>query len=436
MSFSQELFNQPDNSRSDKVITISQLNQMVSRLLDSSLPVLWVQGEISNLTKAASGHWYFSIKDKSAAVRAVMFRSSAQALSFIPELGGKYEFRVQASLYEPRGDFQVKVQTMRQIGKGDLYAEFLRLRDRLSQEGIINPDLHKPIPSMPRRIGVITSLKAAALQDVLSVLQRRAPHIPVIIYPSQVQGQLAAGQLIQSLQQAQARAEVDVILVVRGGGSIEDLWCFNDEALARLVAQCPIPIISGVGHETDFTIIDFVADLRAPTPTAAAELCCVSRADQVKRLSLLMDRMATVMTRQLEDCYIRLDRVNSKLVSPQQRLELQKQKLEHLQDKLNRAIHTELDLSKNRFKRALEKVLDSVKNNLQLHKHNLININHGLNALNPLAVLERGYSLVRDERGHLVKNALDLKVSDRIVIEFGHGNARAQVLETKALDKF
>lgn len=411
MSFSQDLFSSSPEQAKTSVISISEFNKKLAKLINNSFLPLWVSGEISNLTKAASGHWYFSIKDKNATVRAVMFRSQASSLNFKPELGASYEFYVQPSFYEPRGDFQLRVETMRIAGRGDLYAEFLRLKEQLSLEGLINPANNKPIVAIPKKIGVITSLNAAALHDVLSVLARRAKHVDIVIYPSQVQGKEAPAQLISALNKAIDRAEVDVLLLVRGGGSIEDLWCFNDEQLARTVARSPIPIISGVGHETDFTIADFVADLRAPTPTAAAELCCTSTDVLVNRLYLAIRALNNTQTRFLEDLNIRLDKNTSKLISPLQKLQLQGNKLSMCKERMNNAI----------------------QNYLYTKNHRLNTLNQTIQALNPLAVLDRGYALVRNSNGQLVKNALDLSVNENISIEFSQGKVIAEVLKTDVI---
>lgn len=411
MNFNQSLFDTTPNKVVQTVISVSELNKSIAKLIEKNCLPLWISGEISNLTKASSGHWYFSIKDKTAAVRAVMFKFKANSLSFEPELGRRYEFYVQPSLYEPRGDYQVRVENMRMAGKGDLYEDFLRLRDKLTNEGLIDPSKSKPLPSMPKAIGVITSLNAAALQDVLSVLNRRAKYMPVIIYPTQVQGDAAIAQLKAALTQAINRKDADILLLVRGGGSIEDLWCFNDEQLARLIASSPIPVISGVGHETDFTIADFVADLRAPTPTAAAELCCTSEAELLKHLNTEINNLHILQRRYLDESAMRLDKSTIRLVSPLQRLQLQKHKLITASDKITNAL----------------------QNNIYTQKHRLDNLCQTLQALNPLAVLDRGYAIVRNSNGQLVKNALDLKITETIDIEFGLGKAQAEVLKTDAI---
>lgn len=392
------------------VLTVAQLNRQVARLLESGFPRVWVCGEVSNFTRAASGHWYFSIKDESAAVRAVMFRGRAQAVGFQPQAGERFEFRVQVSLYEPRGDYQVQVEALRRAGRGDLHEAFLRLRDRLAAEGLIDPARRRPLAPMPRAVGVVTSLAAAALQDVLSVMARRAPHVRVVVYPAPVQGRDAAAQLTQALAQAVARNEVDTLLLVRGGGSLEDLWCFNDEGLARAVAASPIPVISGVGHETDFTIADFVADLRAPTPTAAAELCCESLAAAQERLRGALDAVDAAQRRLLDRAAMRLDRAAAQLVSPAQRLRLQAQRLAAAGQRLHAAYAHRAESRAAR----------------------LAAVRGRLDALDPRGVLDRGYAIVRGPAGGIIRNALDLNIGERIDVEFGSGRAQADIVRTDA----
>ncbi|HET8596543.1 MAG TPA: exodeoxyribonuclease VII large subunit [Castellaniella sp.] len=417
----------------EAVLTVAQLNRRVARLLDSGIPRLWVSGEISNFTRAASGHWYFSIKDESAAVRAVMFRGRAQAVGFVPEVGGRYEFRVQVSLYEPRGDYQVQVESMRRAGRGDLHEAFLRLKDRLTSEGLIDPDRRRPWPRVPGAVGVVTSLAAAALRDVLSVMARRAPHVPVVVYPAPVQGRDAAAQLCLALDRAAARAEVDVLLVVRGGGSLEDLWCFNDEALARRIAASPVPVISGVGHETDFTIADFVADLRAPTPTAAAELCCDSRDALLGQLRAATQDLSRSQRRRLDYTALRLDRAAGQLVSPAQRLQGHRQRLEAAAERLLPPLQQRLRQHAQSIRWACNTVQADMERLLQRQGRRLAVAEGTLQALDPRAVLTRGYAIVHGPDGSIVKNALDLKVHERIEIEFGQGRAQATVTRSDAL---
>lgn len=427
MNFSAQRFAESGFPADDAVLTVSQLNRRVARLLEDGMPRLWVAGEISNFTRAASGHWYFSIKDEAAAVRAVMFRGRAQAVGFVPEAGGRYEFRVQVSLYEPRGDYQVQVESMRQAGRGDLHEAFLRLRDRLVAEGLIDPARRRPLLPLPRTVGVVTSLSAAALRDVLSVMARRAPHVRVVVYPAQVQGRDAAPQLCAALARAAERAEVDTLLLVRGGGSLEDLWCFNDETLARQIAASPVPVVSGVGHETDFTIADFVADLRAPTPTAAAELCCADRAQVLGRLQAARDLLARGQRRRLEHAAIRLDRVRAQLVSPVQRLQLRRQRLAFAARRLQAGLDRLLRERRPQPSVALERLSAAMGGLLQRRHRRLDSVLAALGALDPHRVLGRGYALVRHADGAIVKNALDLKIHEPIEIEFGQGRAQAEV---------
>jgi exodeoxyribonuclease VII large subunit len=259
------------------VVPVSALNRAIGTMLERSFPLVWVAGEVSNFTRAASGHWYFSIKDAQAQMRCVMFRGRAQYAEFTPREGDRIEVRALVTMYEPRGELQLNVEAVRRTGQGRLYEAFLKLKAQLEAEGLFAAERKRALPAHPRAIGIVTSLQAAALRDVLTTLSRRAPHIPVIVYPAPVQGVGVSAKLADMVDAANARREVDVLIVCRGGGSIEDLWAFNEEVLARAIAESAIPVVSGVGHETDFTIADFAADVRAPTPTGAAELVSPQR---------------------------------------------------------------------------------------------------------------------------------------------------------------
>ena len=271
------------------ILRVSALNRSVRDLLEHRLPLAWVAGEVSNFVQARSGHLYFSLKDSAAQVRCVMFRSRGMLLDWQPRDGMQVEVRALVTLYEPRGDFQLNVEFMRPAGLGALYEAFLRLRDKLEREGLFDPSAKRPLPAHPRAIGVITSRAAAALRDVLTTLRRRNPSIPVVVYPTAVQGEGAPAEIVAALAAAGRRGECDVLILCRGGGSIEDLWAFNDERVARAVRASPIPVVAGVGHETDFTIADFAADVRAPTPTAAAELVSPPR-DQLPSWIMRLQR--------------------------------------------------------------------------------------------------------------------------------------------------
>ena len=438
----------------DTVLSVSQLNRQVGDLLEGNFSRIWVRGEISNFTQAASGHWYFTIKDERASVRAVMFRGRAQAVGLTPRAGERFEFRATVTLYEPRGDYQLQVESLRRAGQGDLHEAFLRLKEKLAAEGLFDPSRKRAIPAMPATVGVITSLAAAALRDVLTSFARRAPHVNVIIYPAPVQGEGAAARLVQALQTAYDRGEVDTLLLVRGGGSIEDLWSFNDEALARTVAASPVPLICGVGHETDFTICDFAADLRAPTPTAAAEMSCVATESCLEQVAELLTHLTRQQMRCLEKAALRLDRAQAMLVSPQQRLQRQQLQVCDLQRRLLQAQRRQrsleisrLNLLKSRLSTALppvsqrrrdlerleQRLLALGSRKLRVPQARLDAVTQTLQALNPRQVLSRGYALVRDSRGNLVKNALDLSAEDRLTLELGQGSADVAVIKTSRL---
>ncbi|MFL6715274.1 MAG: exodeoxyribonuclease VII large subunit, partial [Burkholderiaceae bacterium] len=296
-----DLYSTQPTPASSPVLTVSALNQAVGRMLERSFPLSWISGEISNFTRAASGHWYFTLKDSAAQVRAVMFRGRAQYADFMPREGDRVEVRALVTLYAPRGDYQLNVEAIRRAGVGNLYEAFLQLKARLTEEGLFDPARKRSVPLFARTVGIVTSLQAAALRDVLTTLQRRAPHVAVVLYPTPVQGEGSAQKIAQAIATASLRAECDVLLVCRGGGSMEDLWSFNHEVVARAIAGCTMPIISGVGHETDFTISDFAADLRAPTPTAAAEMAAAPRADWLASLEGTAQEMRRVMRRRLSD---------------------------------------------------------------------------------------------------------------------------------------
>lgn len=444
----------PPSGGSEPIWTVAQLNRKVGQLLEASFTRIWLQGEISNFTQAASGHWYFSIKDESATVRAVMFRGRAQAVGFVPRAGDRCEFRVTVTLYEPRGDYQVQVEGMRRAGQGDLHEAFLRLKEKLEREGLFDPARKRVPERHPRRIGVITSLAAAALRDVLTALARRAPHVQVIVYPAPVQGADAPAALLRALTLAGERAEVDTLLLVRGGGSLEDLWSFNDEALARAIAASPIPVISGVGHETDFTIADFVADLRAPTPTAAAELSCMPRLDCLRAIQVALEALTLRQRRLIERASLRLDRAMAGLVSPRQRLNQQSDRLHALCQRLDRAATRTLERARARHalaaaamergrprveerRRHLERLSQALQRaaaaGVAQRRRQLAALGQTLEALGPRSVLERGYSITRDAQGNIIKNGLDLKVGETVQIEFERGTAQASVLATHGL---
>jgi exodeoxyribonuclease VII large subunit len=318
----------------DVAVPVSVLNRAIGTMLERSFPLVWVAGEVSNFTRAASGHWYFSIKDAQAQMRCVMFRGRAQYAEFMPREGDKIEVRALVTMYEPRGELQLNVEAVRRTGLGRLFEAFQRLKTQLEAEGLFAPETKRALPTHPHGIGIVTSLQAAALRDVLTTLARRAPHIPVVVYPAPVQGAGASERLAAMIQTANARREVDVLIVCRGGGSIEDLWAFNEEVLARAIAASDLPVVSGVGHETDVTIADFAADVRAPTPTGAAELVSPQRTLLLRELDQRRATLARGFGRLMERRAQQLDWLARRLVSPDERLRRQRAHLQHLQMRL------------------------------------------------------------------------------------------------------
>lgn len=432
-------------------LTVSQFTQLARQALEQAFPLLWVSGEISNLSKATSGHWYFSLKDAGAQVRCVMFRGRNQYIDFQPENGMHVEIRALATLYEARGDFQLNVEVMRQAGLGRLFEAFEQLKSRLAAEGLFAAERKRALPPLPQRIGIVTSPAAAALQDVLTTLKRRMPGIPVVLYPAQVQGEGAAQQLARALASANEHAACDVLILCRGGGSIEDLWAFNEEILARAIVASAIPVISGVGHETDTTIADFAADKRAATPTAAAELAVPHQEDLRMQIQRLHQRASRAMERQLHNRAQLLDLTARRLRHPAEKLALNRQQLTLAATRLQRALHDGLANDRHRLgltgqqlanarpqwlrqshqvdrlQLSLHQVLPYI---LQQRRLRLERLASNLQHLNPLAVLERGYSIVSRSNGTVVEHASQLSPGESIQIQLAHGSADAIVTNT------
>ena len=389
------------------VLSVSQLLRSARDMLERRFPLQWIAGEISNLRPAASGHLYFTIKDATAQVDCVMFKSRAAALDWEPADGLQVEVRALVTLYEPRGRFQLNVEGMRRAGLGPLYERFLKLKDKLAREGLFDADAKRPVPEYPMQIGVVTSLAAAALRDVLTTLRRRNPSIPVIVYPAPVQGEGAAAKLVQALAAANARAECDVLLLVRGGGSIEDLWQFNEEVVARAIRASAIPVVVGVGHETDFTIADFAADERAPTPTAAAEL--VSPSLEALRGSVAENafRISRETARIIENAMQTVDALARRLVHPAERLRSSSQHLGHLAARLSTAM-------KHQFAQILSQIAS---------------VEAKLSGLDHAGVLARGYSLTLNMDNEIVRDASLVSTGDKIVTRLAKGEIESQVLK-------
>ena len=393
------------NLSPSKVITVTELNRMARNVLEQSFPLFWVTGEVSNFTRAASGHWYFSLKDAGAQVRCVMFKGRNSYVDFLPREGDKIEARCTVTLYEARGDFQLTVEFVQRAGLGALFEAFERLKNKLAQEGLFDESGKLPIPKHPKQIGIVTSADAAALRDVLTTLRRRMPNIPVIIYPTPVQGKGVAELIANAINTANARAECDVLIICRGGGSIEDLWQFNEEVVARAVANCAIPAVSGVGHETDFTICDFVADIRAATPTAAAELVTPSRDALLSSLRQLKMHLSRSLQFALNQRAQALDYLSRRLISPTQQIEQQKFQLAQITRHLQNA--------------ALQL--------LNARQQNLLRLSQNLQHLNPQAVLTRGYAFVQDKNGVIVGSSAQLAKNDQVKLTFGAGSAEATI---------
>ncbi|MDE1942535.1 MAG: exodeoxyribonuclease VII large subunit [Betaproteobacteria bacterium] len=414
------------------VISVSSYAMRIQRVLESHLPQVWIQGEISNFTEAASGHWYFNLKDAQAQLRCVMFRSRNQRLDWRPANGLAVELKGPATFYAPGGSCQVTVEFMRRAGQGALFEAFTKLKEKLAAEGLFDPARKRPLPAHPRTIGIVTSTAAAALRDVLTTLQRRAPATPIILYPTPVQGDTAAGQIAQAIATAGRRAECDVLILCRGGGSIEDLWAFNEEVVARAIAACPIPVISGVGHETDFTIADFVADQRAPTPTAAAELVSPDRQGMLRHLGMLAQRLRAVATRQVERDTIRLDHLVLRLTQATSRiLERRKLTLDGLQRRL---VHPgqRLQQQQESLKGQSQRLGRAMAALLERRHLTLQRLAAGFTHLNPEAVLARGFSIVRNPKGNIVRASTEIAPGDTVALTFASGTAQAQVTETDA----
>ncbi len=435
-------------SSGDAVLSVSSLNRSVRDLLETRFPLVWVGGEVSNLTLARSGHTYFSLKDEQAQARCVLFRHRAQLLDWTPREGMQVEVRAVVTLYEPRGDFQLNIEFMRRAGQGALHEAFLRLRDRLAAEGLFAEAIKRPVPAYPRTIGVVTSLRAAALRDVLTTLARRNPSIPVIVYPTAVQGEGAALEVVAALERAGRRAECDVLILCRGGGSIEDLWSFNDERVARSIRACPLPVVVGVGHETDFTIADFAADRRAPTPTAAAELASPSRGDLLARINGLGERLHRRMTRDLETRMQLLDHLARRLVHPARRLQAQAAVLAQLVASVRHAAARAVERERWRLAGLIERSRRSLPQVDTLGQHTahlarrlqaasaqriaereaqLRALARSLAALDPRAVLERGYSIARDREGHAVRDSAAVARGERLDLTFARGTAQVRI---------
>ena len=435
----------------NRVLRVAELNFAIKQLLENNVPLLWIRGEISNLVKAASGHFYFSLKDDQAQVRCVMFRHKNQLLSDSVANGQQVEVLAVVTLYEQRGDFQLTVEQIRPAGLGVLYERFAQLKSKLESEGLFDTASKRPLPSYPRRIGIVTSLQAAALRDVLTTLRLRLPGAPVVLYPTPVQGAGSAEQIAAAIRTASQRAECDVLIVCRGGGSIEDLWAFNEEVVARAIAASAIPVISGVGHETDLPIAAFVADERAPTPTAAAQRAVPDRYALLRTLRDLAQHLRRAQRNRLRNAMQTADYLQRRLVHPAQQVQRQAQQLEQLRQRMQRAyiyrrqhqdwqwqslaqrlraVSGDFARLQDRQTSLAARLANAMRAAHAQHAAQMENIAQHLVLLDPRQVLARGYSMVQDANGCVMSDASGLVAGAELRITFAQGWARTEVKES------
>ena len=446
------------NDREQQVFTVTRLNSAVRMILEQDLGLVWLTGELSNLAMPSSGHWYFSLKDLGAQVRCAMFKGNNRRVAFRPQDGMQVLVQARVSLYEPRGDYQLIIESMQPAGDGVLALRFEELKRRLGAEGLFDEGRKRPLPREPRAVGLVTSATGAALHDMLTVLKRRAPDLPIFIYPTQVQGSAAIGQIVAAIGLANRRAEVDVLIVGRGGGSLEDLWCFNEEGVARAIANSAIPVISAVGHEVDVTISDFAADLRAPTPSAAAELVAPDQSARAQRLAHLWQRLVQAMNRHQTAARHGFVLLQKRLdhQDPKRRLEQQSQRLDELSARLQQLLNQRLHQGERRLAnlelrlqaKSPERLLAAGKRRHQLAQerlhaliakrqdqasHRLAMLTARLDGVSPLATLGRGYSITRTQSGDVINRAAQVNAGQTLVTTLAEGHLQVRVEEVHNL---
>ncbi|MET0071161.1 MAG: exodeoxyribonuclease VII large subunit [Candidatus Thiodiazotropha sp.] len=442
-----------DNTAQREIYSVSRLVRETRSVLEGSFPLIWVSGEISNLAQPASGHIYFSLKDEIAQVRCAMFRMKRQKLRFRPENGQQVVLRARVSLYEARGEFQLIVEHMEPAGEGALRLAFEQLKQRLAAEGLFDAGHKQPLPSIPQQLGIITSPSGAAIRDLLTVLKRRFPALPVIVYPVQVQGEGAAEQITAMLQLADRRDECDLLILSRGGGSLEDLQAFNDEGVARAIHACRIPLVTGIGHEIDFTIADFVADQRAATPSAAAELVSPDQSAWLQQLRQLGQRLGLGQKRRLRQLRERLLMLQRRLLRqhPSQRLQQRSQRLDELGQRLRQAQQLQLVTLKHRLEKHFsrlarlspqqriegqrhryrlntERLRQAMERRLRDQQTRLSQLARDLDTLSPLNTLNRGYAIVsREEDKHIIRASSEVNKGDRVRARLSQGGLLCRV---------
>ncbi|EAZ97784.1 exodeoxyribonuclease VII large subunit [Marinobacter sp. ELB17] len=433
-----------------RALSVSELNHQARHLLETSFMQVWVEGELSGFSRPSSGHWYFSLKDRNCQIRCAMFRGANQRVRPAPKEGELVRIRGKVTLYENRGDFQIIVEHLEPAGAGALQQAFEALKLKLFNEGLFSTERKKPIPALPRHIGVVTSPTGAAIHDILTVLARRCPGIPVTLYPTAVQGQAATADIVAAIGRAVAHNRADVLIIGRGGGSLEDLWCFNEEAVARAIAACPIATVSAVGHEVDTTIADYVADLRAPTPSAAAEKISPDQSIWLRQLQAISERLQAAMGRQHTALENRLLQLSTRLKDPRRSLQEKAQRLDGLDLRLSRAMaqltqrlhmrtdHLQQRLAMQSPNRQLasagERVLRAttglnlaIQQALKSRREQLDYTAQTLNLVSPLATLGRGYAIVKDDQGKIVRHAGQLEAGQAISARVANGTVHAQV---------
>lgn len=419
---------------------------------------VWVEGELSGFSRPSSGHWYFSLKDRKCQVRCAMFRGFNQRIRTLPKEGDQVRIRGKVTLYENRGDFQIIVEHMEPAGLGELQQAYEQLKRKLQGEGLFDTARKKPLPKTPRHIGVVTSPTGAAIHDILTVLARRCPAIPVTLYPTAVQGKAATADIVQAIERAQAHGVADVLIVGRGGGSLEDLWCFNEEAVARALAECQIPTVSAVGHEVDVTIADFVADLRAPTPSAAAEKISPDQQDWLRQINERELRLANAARRALKRHATQLEHLGTRLRDPRRELQEKAQRMDELELRLGKAMRhrteqlrvrsenlgqrlamqspaRQLSTSSDALSRAGERLSTAFRMQLKQRQDQLEHVAQTLNVVSPLATLGRGYAIVRDAEGRIVRDASSLAPGDPINARIARGDVAATVTSVNCGEK-
>jgi exodeoxyribonuclease VII large subunit len=443
----------PQGASQRQIISVSQLNRQARQLLETHMSLLWVEGEISNFARPSSGHWYFTLKDANAQVKCAMFRNRNQRVRAIPQQGQQVLVRARVSLYEGRGDYQLIVEHMEDAGIGALQRAFDALKYQLGSEGLFDAAYKKPIPTHPEHVGVVTSPSGAAVRDILHVMKRRFPGIPVSIFPVAVQGAEAAPQIVAALERANRLSDCDVLIVGRGGGSLEDLWPFNEESVARAIFASEIPIISAVGHEVDVTISDFIADLRAPTPSAAAELCTPDAQEILQQFVGYEVLLEESMQRRLALAGERLMSLRARLQHPGQKLQAQAQHLDNLEIRLRQSMNGQLQQHRNRLQSAQQRLQQHspgsriaqmqeslqhrqqqmrqlMQARLERHRQDLEKQVALLDSVNPLSILQRGYSVTRGEGGQLVRTHEDVQVGEQLTTQLAQGRIISTVTAT------